>query len=391
MLKTIVNSNKFLSLQTVKNIVIYIFVIILVSFSSCTSTEKVLKSKDTNYKYTKALEWYNKGQYFKAIPVFEELMGLYKGSKTTEEIYYYYCMSQYKQGSYILAAFHFKNFVTKHPKSQYTEEALFMHAESYYKQSPKFNLDQSETYNAIDAYQTFINQYPESERVETANQKIDELREKLEEKALRAAKLYYKTENYRAAAFAYKNLLIDYPDIDNSEEIQYKVVKSFYKYAEQSIPTKQLTRYEDVIRVGNIFLNRYADSKFSADITNTIENAHYKSISSSYKSAMVSPLKERNDILDEVFDVFEVHHEYLTDGKLKQDAAEVKEQAKFEVVRTNFLQAQNAETKDKKKKYVETIQAYTDFINTYSDSKYNKEALKYYNASQKNIKKLSNG
>ena len=59
---------------------------------SCTSTEKILKSSDSNLKYTKAMEWYTKGQYFKAIPVFEELMGLYKGEKSTEELYYYYCM-----------------------------------------------------------------------------------------------------------------------------------------------------------------------------------------------------------------------------------------------------------------------------------------------------------
>lgn len=391
MLKTIVSSNKSLSLQTVKKFVLHFFIITLLFISACTNTEKVLKSNDTNYKYTKALEWYNKGQYFKAIPVFEELMGLYKGSKTTEEVYYYYCMAQYKQGSYILSAFHFKNFVTKHPKSQYTEEALYMHAESYYKQSPKFNLDQSETYDAIGAYQTFINQYPESSRVADANNKIDELREKLEEKALRAAKLYYKTENYRAAAFAYKNLLIDFPDIDNSEEIQYKIVKSFYKYAEQSIATKQLDRYEDVIRVGNIFISRHDNSKFTTDVQSTIENSHFKSISSSLKGAMISPLKERNDGLEEVFNVYEVHHEYLKDEKLVQEAQAVKEQAQFEIVKSNFLQAQNAETKDKKKNYIKTIEAYTAFINTYNNSKYNKEALKYYNASQKNIKKLSNG
>jgi outer membrane protein assembly factor BamD len=126
-------------------------------------------------KYVQALDWYNKGAYFKAIPVFEELMGLYKGSQTTEEIYYYYCMAQFKQGNYILSAYHFKNYVQQHPFSQYTEECLYMYAESYDKQSPKSHLDQTETYNAIEAYQVFINQYPETERLDYCNKKIDEL------------------------------------------------------------------------------------------------------------------------------------------------------------------------------------------------------------------------
>ncbi|MCD8528914.1 MAG: hypothetical protein LRY27_02865 [Chitinophagales bacterium] len=95
-----------------KNKYIYIFVFLLLFVVSCTTTEKFLKTATSDQKYAKAMEWYNKGAYFKCIPVFEELMGLYKGKKTVEEIYYYYCMAEYKQGNYVLSAFHFKNFFT---------------------------------------------------------------------------------------------------------------------------------------------------------------------------------------------------------------------------------------------------------------------------------------
>lgn len=387
------NSNKMISLQTVKKFYQIVFLFsILLFLVGCSSTEKVMRSKDPNFKYTKALEWYNKGAYFKAIPVFEELMGLYKGSKTTEEIYYYYCMAQFKQGNYIMSAYHFKNFVQKHPYSNYTEECLYMHAESYAKQSPKFNLDQTETYKAIDAYQIFINQYPESERVAYCNEQIDAMRLKLESKALKAADLYYKTQNYRAAAFSYKNLLIDYPDIDNPEGIQFKVVKSFYKYAEQSIAFKQQERYEEAIKYATTFLNRYTESDFKKNIQETRELAHLKAITSAFDAATYTNLENRDEELNAVYEVFQVHIAAIEDEKLKTQAQTIKEKVGFELIKTHFLQAQNAtELADRKDHYIEAINAYSSFINEYKNSKFSKEAVKLFNASQKNLKKYTNG
>lgn len=385
-------ANKFLSLPTVKKLIPYIFIALFAFGSSCSSTEKILRSADANLKYTKALEWYNKGAYFKAIPVFEELMGLYKGSKTTEEVYYYYCMAQFKQGNYVLSAYHFKNYTQKHPYSPYTEECLFMHAESYDKQSPKSSLDQTETYKAIDSYQVFINQYPESERLEYCNNKIDELRLKLETKALKAAQLYFKTENFRAAAFSYKNLLIDYPDIDGPEEIQYKIVKSFFKYAEQSIVTKQQERYEEAIKYANSFSSRYRNSEYLESVKSTEQQSHFQAIRGAYLSALISNLDNRDEKLQEVFDIYEVHQDLIKDEKILEEAKELKEKTQFELVRTYFLQAQNADLiLDRKGYYVETMEAYSTFINTYEESKYSRDALKIFNATQKNLKKLNNG
>ncbi|MCD8528915.1 MAG: outer membrane protein assembly factor BamD [Chitinophagales bacterium] len=223
-----------------------------------------------------------------------------------------------------------------------------MYAESYYKESPKFNLDQTETVKAIDAYQVFINQYPSSSRVADCNNKIDELREKLEAKALKAADLYYRTQNYRAAAFSYKNLLIDYPDIDNPEDIQFKIVKSFYKYAEQSIVSKQQERYEESIKVANTFLARYKNSQFKPIIEETRELAHLNAIKSAYTYALINNLDKRDKKLNEVYEVIDVHNASITDQKLKAETEKVKEEIAFHLIKTHFLQAQNIDVENKR-------------------------------------------
>src|SRR6185295_16404472 len=72
--------------------------LLILAISSCETPEKVLKSNDLNYKKAKAISWYNKKEYFKCIPVLEELIGLMKGRESTEDLYYMYATANYKQG-----------------------------------------------------------------------------------------------------------------------------------------------------------------------------------------------------------------------------------------------------------------------------------------------------
>ncbi len=359
--------------------------------ASCTSTEKVLKSSDANFKYTKAMEWYNKGQYFKAIPVFEELMGLYKGEKSTEEIYFYYCMSNFKQKSYLMAAYHFKNYTVKHPFSKHTEEALYMHAESYDKQSLVFSLDQKETKNAIEAYQTYINTYPEGKQVAAANEKIDLLRGKLEKKALKAADLYYNTKNFRAAAVSYKNLLLDYPDIDGVKEIQYKIVEAYSKYAEQSIYSKQKERYNNALKTAKNYKHRYPNSEYEKQIDELNEVAHYNSIKANYNHALSTPYTKRIKLLNEMQEVYDLHYNEITDEKLKTKANKYLEKSYFQKIKTEYSEAQDTKLENKSEHYKAAIEAFNTFSTKFVNSNYLNEAKRILSASEKNYKKYSNG
>ena len=381
-----------LSLHPVKKQA-FILLTSLVLLAGCQNAyQKVLKSDDIDYKYSKALEYYNNKSYFKAIPIFEELMRTMKGTKSMEEVYFYYCMSQFKQKNYLLSGFHFKEYFQSYPYSDKAEEALFMYAESYEKQSPRFTLEQTNTYKAIDAYQTFINSYSYSNRVDYCNEKIDALRAKLEKKALFDADLYYRTKNYRAAAISYRNLLIDYPDIDNAEGIQYKIVNAFYKYAEQSIATKQVERYEDVISSGKDFVSRYPASEYVPEVQSTIELTHYDVINASLQHAKYLPLDERLEQLERAQDVYEIHFPYLKDGKLTSDANHALEETFFNVIRTNYLLAQESEKEKRTDYFKKTVQAYFDFNQKYSNSKFSNEAEKIFTICSRNLKKLqSNG
>ncbi len=251
----------------------FLLIFTLLGLFSCKSSyQKLLKSSDYDLKQLKAKEFYNSGQYVKAIPLFEELIGILKGTQDVEDFYYFYPYCYYGQSDYQFASYYFKNFVDYYPRSPKAEDARFMSAYCYYKLSPVSELDQDNSQKAIDAFQLFANTYPESEQIPEVNELIDELRAKMEVKANAAAKLYFEMKDYLSAATALNNLLLEYPDTDNQEEIEYMIMESYYLYAENSIRTKQEERYNMFVDSYTDFIGKYLESKRLKDAEKIYED-----------------------------------------------------------------------------------------------------------------------
>jgi outer membrane protein assembly factor BamD len=239
----------------------------LLAFTSCNRDfQKISKSTDMDAKFDRAKEYYNEGDCFKAIPLFEEIITYYKGSRELEEIYYSYAYCHFAQEDFIVAAYHFNRFTQLYPRSEKVVDAAFMVAQCNHKQSPKFSLDQTPTYEAINQYQRFVERYPNSEKVKEANVAIDELRAKLQKKAIAGAKLYFKIKDYQAAATTFKNLIEEFPESKDIEESYYYVVLSNKLLADNSYDAKKKERYEETIKSFNIFKQKFPTSKFLPEL-----------------------------------------------------------------------------------------------------------------------------
>ncbi len=228
--------------------------------TSCGEYSKALKSTDLNYKFEMAEKYYQEGEYFKALPLLEELIALYRGTDKGEKVYYYYAYCHYYTNDFYLASFYFKNFTKTYPGSKFSEECLFMSAYCYYKNSPVYSLDQTDTYNAIKQMQLFMNRYPTSERRDTCNVLIGELRGKLEMKSFEIAKQYYKTERYKAAKVAFENTLREFPGTKYREEITFLQLKSSYLLATNSISSKKEERLRETIKSYHKFVDAFGKS-----------------------------------------------------------------------------------------------------------------------------------
>ena len=81
-----------------------------ITFSACSKYQQVLKSPDLEHKLEMAKKYYDEEEYFKALPIFDELNTLYRGTSKAEEIYYYLAYTHYGLSENLVAGYHFRNF-----------------------------------------------------------------------------------------------------------------------------------------------------------------------------------------------------------------------------------------------------------------------------------------
>jgi outer membrane protein assembly factor BamD len=243
-----------------KNRLFAIFSMFLL-FSSCSNYSRIQKGRDMDAKLDLAIKLYDKGSFYKALPLLEELITVYRGTKKAEKTYYYYAYTNYRLGDFEGAAYDFETFAKTYPSSEFAEECAYMHAYCYYENSPEYNLDQSSTIKAINELQLFADRYPGSTKLEQCNRLIDQLRNKLELKSYSNAQMYYDMESYKAAITSYKNLLHDYPSTQFREEALFRILKSSFLYAENSIDAKKPERYEETIAAYTQFVSAFPESR----------------------------------------------------------------------------------------------------------------------------------
>ena len=247
---------------------------LLFAGTSCKSEfERIRSSGDPDAIYQQAIAYYDDGEYLKAQTLFELVIGAFRGRPELESIYFKYADTYYQLGRFILAAYYFQNFSNTFPTSPLREEADFMAAFANYELSPSYRLDQQYTQAAIDGFQLFVNSYPQSDRVGLCNQLIDELRRKLENKAYKTGELYFDLRQYQSATLAFENLLIDFPDTDNGEQVRYMIVRSAYLLADNSVYEKRLERFQNAQKYARDFIRKYPDSEYLETVESYLDDS----------------------------------------------------------------------------------------------------------------------
>jgi outer membrane protein assembly factor BamD len=239
-----------------------LFVLLVIFYLATTcGYEKVLKSGDWDFKYIKAMEYYEKGLYVKSATLFEQLKPRLRGTSKAEELNFYHAMSYYRMGDYIMGGHYFRTFVRTFFHSRHAEEADFLAGYCYYLMSPRPNLDQENTYQAINSFTLFKSKFPTSERIEECDRLIAEMEEKLVEKSYLTAKLYFDLGNYKAAMVALRTSLTEYPETKFREELMFLRLKSSFLLAENSIFEKQQERYQSAVDEYYSFIDEFPESE----------------------------------------------------------------------------------------------------------------------------------
>ena len=136
-----------------------------------------------------------------------------------------------------------------------------------YLDSPDPRLDQTQTYEAINQLQLYLEYYPQSERAKEAQNIMFELQEKLAYKELLAVRLYfnlgtYMGNNYLSCVITAQNALKNYPYSKYREEFMFYTIRAKYELAIVSVEEKLQGRYREVVDEYYNYMNEYPEGKY---------------------------------------------------------------------------------------------------------------------------------
>ncbi len=240
-----------------------LLILLLLALSiGCSKFRALERSEDWRLKYEAGLNYFKEKDYYHTAILFEQILPIVRGLPEGEKVEFYLAYCQYYQKTYLLASNQFKVFYETYGRSQSAEEAYFMYAYSLYVASPDAQLDQKSSIEAMGAMQTFLNQFPGSQFSDKATEVVANCQEKLERKEYDNAIQYLKMRYYQASIVAFNNFKKTFPDSKYLEELTYLKVVAEFKFAQQSIPSKQLDRYISTVEFYRELVDGYPTSSF---------------------------------------------------------------------------------------------------------------------------------
>jgi len=249
---------------------IFHLLLLIILVSSCGEYQKVLKQGDLKPKFDMANKMYSEGiaekknsKLLKAVKLYEQIEPTLQGKPQAQIVQFNLANAYYNAGDYLISAYKFERFTKAYPNSQKLEESFFKSAESFYHESPKYSLDQSDTERAIAKLQVYINEYPEGEYFDKANEYLKELRYKIEKKYYEVAKQYHYTYRYKAAISDFDNYLVNYPGSAFKEQAYYYKFESAYLLAINSFEYLIAERLEVAKDYYEDYIERYSEGEFT--------------------------------------------------------------------------------------------------------------------------------
>ncbi len=169
---------------------------------------------DFETRFNKGKEYLEKKKYVQAQEEFNYVVLSGSHTEWGDDAMFYLGESYFKNKEYLLAISEFDRLTRRMMFSPYVEKARWRICQSYYEESPEYYLDQTNTQKAIEKIQEFLDDYPDSEYIDEANEMMIKLRNKLGRKVYETGILYIKLGVYDSAINSFEDVLKSYYDTD---------------------------------------------------------------------------------------------------------------------------------------------------------------------------------
>ena len=242
-------------------------VLVAAVLSGCSGYNKILKASDYNTKYSLAKSYFMEGRYTMCSSILEECVAYQRGTAQAEESMYLLATCYYNLNDYLSASQYYMACYRAFPNSTYSESCLYWSGRSLFLDTPDPRLDPTSTSNAILQLQRFVEAYPLSKYRKDAEEMIYTMNDRLVEKEIGSAELYYNMgnymgNNYRSCIIVAQNALRDYPYTKYREKLSMLILKAKFQMAQESVIEKRDERYRDAIDEYYAFKNEFPESSY---------------------------------------------------------------------------------------------------------------------------------
>jgi outer membrane protein assembly factor BamD len=177
--------------------------------------------------YNEGLAYMNAGKMTDAVKSFNEVDRQHPYSEYARKAIVMSAFASYRRKNYEDAVSTAKRYLTLYPGSPDAGYAQYLIGQSYFGTIPDVTRDQEQTRKAMDAMQLVVTNYPESEYVDDAQQKILVTRDQLAGKDMQIGRYYLERREYIAAINRFKMVILNYQDTRQVEEALERIAESY--------------------------------------------------------------------------------------------------------------------------------------------------------------------
>ncbi len=185
-------------------------VLAITSLTAC-GGGKTVQRVGPEEELARAERWLEHGDELRAIEALTQLTIDHPGLAFIDRVVYRLGQAHLGAGDYVQAEAQFTRLGRDYPFSEFADDALYGVAESAYLQRGGVERDPTKAEQAIERFEFFLREYPDSPLAPEARERLAELNEHLAEKQLRNTEQYYRHKRYRSVEVYAEGLLERFP------------------------------------------------------------------------------------------------------------------------------------------------------------------------------------
>ena len=197
--------------------------------------------------YEQAMKALRKNRFIVARLQLQNLLDTYEDSEYSAQAKYAYADTFYFEAGHsnlLSAESEFRKFITFFPTHELADDAQLKIAMTHIRQLQKPDRDDTEARLAELELKTMLDEYPDSEHLEEAKEKLRGVQEILAESILGPAKQYYMRRAYPAVLDRCQEILKKYPDFSGTDRVLYLLGETMRRVS----PEQGSAYYAQIVR-----------------------------------------------------------------------------------------------------------------------------------------------